>query len=61
MKTTQSYGYMGMACSILLFTGCSVWGPSSKGEPESLRGPDSQHNTLTGVYKDVDSNGGRKA
>lgn len=61
MKTTHTYGYMGMACSMLLLAGCSLWGPSSKGEPESLSGPESQHKALAGVYEDVDSNGSIKS
>lgn len=61
MKTKPTFAHMGMACSILVFAGCSLWGPSSKGEPESLSGPESQHKALAGVYEDVDSNGSIKS
>ena len=60
MKIKHTCGSMGMACSILVFAGCSLWGSSSKGEPESLSKLESQHNTLAGVYKDVDPNGSIK-
>lgn len=61
MKIRHMHVYMGMAFSILLFAGCSAWGPSTKGEAQfDGSAVESQSKTLGGVYKDVDSNGSIK-
>ena len=60
MKIWYRCAYLGMACSILSFGGCSAWGPSLKGEPESLSALENQHKSLAGVYGDVRSDGSIK-
>jgi hypothetical protein len=52
--------YIIMASGIFSFAGCSAWGPSTKGEPESLSALESQHKSLAGVYRDVGSDGAIK-
>ena len=53
--------YMVMATGMLIFAGCSAWGPSTKGTAQFQSSDvEGQSKSLAGVYQDVQSNGSIK-
>ena len=62
MTTRHTCAYLLMVSGMLLFPGCSAWGPNSREGPQFESGTfDGQRKSLAGVYRDIGADGSIKA